>query len=655
MALVPPPAARPAGSSGHSLVVPVTALVAILLLSWFSIATKPTQALVETWWPASGIAIGAALRLPKRDLWWFSLVAGLVVLGANFAQFHNIGMSIAASVGASVEIWVGVQILRWRSEKEPTLATRADLGRLLVAAVLAATAFDLILSAAALATSGTAEAIFHLASAGPRRAAGILLITPLFLRLPEDHLGKMDGRAVTHIATGLVTAGLVFLTPQHLPLAFLPLVPPIAGALVIPARWLMVEMIGIATIASYGSSIGNGPFSFTVLGSDGGAAILQVFEVAMVGLALLLALTADAERDVARLLTASELLYRRSFQNSVSGMLIANREESRWTVQTANPAAAQLLPEVRPGESDVAALLGQAAVSALNAAGDATVAEPTELELSDGRHLTASITPLSDEPPVGSASIQLIDITDSLIAQRLMEADLERAQQVQRALSPHTLPIRRGWEHAATATTAREVGGDFYDLRISGSSAAVILGDVMGKGMGAGILAAATRTALRAAEVPAHPSEALADSARIIEEDLTSAGAFVTVGYATVDLVTGRVRLVDAGHGLSFALRDSGEVERLATFDLPLGVESEWQELESHLDPGEGLLMVSDGVLELWGTTIEELADAIGRLNQRYLDKAPDILVEALCAGPHSTSERTDDATAVLLRRERQA
>jgi len=631
------------------------ALVAILLLSWFSIATKPTQALVETWWPASGIAIGAALRLPKRDLWWFSVAAGLVVMGANFAQFHSVTMSIAASIGASVEIWVGVQVLRWRSDGTPTLGTRADLGRLLIAAVLAATAFDLILTVAALATSSPAEAIFHLASAGPRRAAGILLITPLFLRLPEDHRGDLTWLTAAHISAGLIVAGLVFLTPQNLPLSFLPLVPPIAGALVIPARWLMVEMVGIAAIASYGSSIGHGPFTFAAVGSDGGAALLQVFELAMVALALLLALTADAERDVARRLSASELLYRRTFQNSISGMLIADRSTDQWTVQTANPAATQLLPQVRPGESDVGALLGPAAVAALDSASETVAIGPTELELADGRHLTASITPLSDEPPVGSAAIQLIDITDSLIAQRLMEADLERAQQVQQALSPHTLPVRRGWEHGATSITAREVGGDFYDLRIRGTAAAVTLGDVMGKGMGAGILAAATRTALRASEVPAHPAEALADSARIIEEDLTNAGAFVTLGYASIDLVTGRVRLVDAGHGLSFALRADGDVERLATFDLPLGFGSEWQELEYHLQPGEGLLMVSDGVLELWGVTIEDLIAAITRLNAQLTGHSPDALVEALCAGPDTTGERTDDATAVLLRREGKA
>ncbi|MBA3021757.1 SpoIIE family protein phosphatase [Propionicimonas sp.] len=373
----------------------------------------------------------------------------------------------------------------------------------------------------------------------------------------------------------------------------------------------------------------------------------------MVGFVLVLALTAARERTVAGLLTASELLYRRSFENSLSGMLITHRNDERWTVQTVNPAAIQLLPQVRAGESDVAELLGPAAVSALNQASASDAEGPTELELADGRHLTASITPLGSKTAADSYSIQLIDITDTLIAQRLMEADLTRAQQVQRGLSPRTLPIRRGWEHGAASLTAREVGGDFYDLRISGSNATMALGDVMGKGMGAGILAAATRTALRASNVAAHPAEALADSARVIEDDLANADAFVTLSCASIDLVTGRVRLVDAGHGLSFALRQDHSVERLATFDFPLGLGNDWRELPSHLDPGEGLLMVSDGVLELWGSSIEELIEAIGAADRACAGQSPTALVDTLCAGRPDSPERSDDATAVLLRREK--
>ncbi|MBA3021758.1 MASE1 domain-containing protein [Propionicimonas sp.] len=253
-----------------SLILPAAALLSIILVSWFSLATKPAEALVATWWPASGIALGAAIRLPKRHLWWFSLACGLVILGTNLAQFHQAPMALAASVGTSLEVWVGATILRWRTDGVPALRSRPDLAKLLIAAFLGATAFDAVLSATALVVSGPAAAAFHLASAGPRRTAGILLITPLFMQLPETPPPRFSPRIAAHMSAGLIVASLVFLTNQHFPLAFLPLVPPIWSALLIPVRWLMAEMIGIAAIASYGSASGHGPFAFINLGAAGG-------------------------------------------------------------------------------------------------------------------------------------------------------------------------------------------------------------------------------------------------------------------------------------------------------------------------------------------------------------------------------------------------
>jgi serine phosphatase RsbU (regulator of sigma subunit) len=239
-------------------------------------------------------------------------------------------------------------------------------------------------------------------------------------------------------------------------------------------------------------------------------------------------------------------------------------------------------------------------------------------------------------------------------AQRQDAEELQRAGEVQRALTPAELPSRPGWDHGAAAVAARQVGGDFYDLRIAGRFAVMTLGDVMGKGAGAGLLAAATRTALRASHPERRPADALGDGVRIIEDDLNRSNAFVTLGYAVIELLTGEVTLADAGHGLSFVVGKGGrEVGRLSTHDLPLGLGDEWSEVRTRLEPGESLLMVSDGVLERWGGSIEQLMEAIRTLRADPSIESPQQFAEALCRGVDGDPEPgSDDATAVMFHRE---
>ena len=111
--------------------------------------------------------------------------------------------------------------------------------------------------------------------------------------------------------------------------------------------------------------------------------------------------------------------------------------------------------------------------------------------------------------------------------------------------------------------------------------------------------------------------------------------------------------MADAGHGLSFVVgKDGRDVGRLASTDLPLGLGTEWSEVRTRLEPGESLLMVSDGVLDRWGGSIEELMEAIRVLRSDPAIESPQQLAEILCKGGDSDAEPEDDATAVMFHRE---
>nr|WP_228508449.1 GAF domain-containing SpoIIE family protein phosphatase [Herbiconiux sp. VKM Ac-1786] len=166
-----------------------------------------------------------------------------------------------------------------------------------------------------------------------------------------------------------------------------------------------------------------------------------------------------------------------------------------------------------------------------------------------------------------------------------------------------------------------EVSGDLHAWERSGSAVTVTVGDVMGKGAVAGALAEELRAGLASSSSASGPAVALARAAASLEPRLASLGAFVTLFHARID-DSGRVEYVDAGHGLTLIVpaSDADPVERLASRDLPLGVQdaaSGWTPRTVQLQPGDTLISVTDGVLELDDSTLDSLLRLAGELRSR--------------------------------------
>lgn len=188
--------------------------------------------------------------------------------------------------------------------------------------------------------------------------------------------------------------------------------------------------------------------------------------------------------------------------------------------------------------------------------------------------------------------------------------EMDRATQVQSHLLPRPLGDLPGYTMCALCLPAFAVGGDFYDHYSSQRGVIFTVADVMGKGLGAAILTASVRSALRAAsravDEMGHRAD-LADAVNSVSaqlsDDLTSTETFVTLFHARLDIATGAVRYVDAGHGLAVIVRKTGVVERLPSEGLPLGVlpDEKWVSHDVMLEDGETLVIASDGVLDLIG------------------------------------------------------
>jgi PAS domain S-box-containing protein len=283
-------------------------------------------------------------------------------------------------------------------------------------------------------------------------------------------------------------------------------------------------------------------------------------------------------------------------------------------------------------------------------AADGTDHLETECRLmrGDGRPLWCSIvaSPVSDPPETADDLIAIVED----ISERKLQAD--QAAHIQRQLLPQSAPVVPGYELAAACIPASDVSGDLYDwVVLPDGRLDLVVADVMGHGVGAALVMAVLRTAFHSSP----PSLGLAERVRLAAESIavgiTEEGLFVTLFYARLDAASGCLRYVDAGHGYCGIRRRSGEVTLLPVRSLPVGMfrDQPFREGEATLEPGDSLVVYSDGLVETEAGT------------RRLRDLAPELegaegaaeMVERLVGG--IDRQLSDDVTVAVLRRRPEA
>lgn len=248
-----------------------------------------------------------------------------------------------------------------------------------------------------------------------------------------------------------------------------------------------------------------------------------------------------------------------------------------------------------------------------------------------------------------SASL-LRDLAAWVEKELVIDSELERAAQVQAGLLPRSAPDVPGYQVAGACLPSRAVGGDFYDWTATGTGLVLSLVDVMGKGAGAGIMAASIRAVLRGSAHGADVAQSLLYAGAILHSDLSGAGVFATAFHAALDAATGELRYADAGHGLTVLVRADGAAERLPATGLPLGVldEASREQRTVHLAPGDLLLTFSDGLLDLVDGTLAGVEPVVAAVREAG---SADAAVEAVLRLAAAAVERPDDITVVAVRR----
>ena len=185
-----------------------------------------------------------------------------------------------------------------------------------------------------------------------------------------------------------------------------------------------------------------------------------------------------------------------------------------------------------------------------------------------------------------------------------LQSELAVANVIQHSLLPpinERYPGRRELDVSAFMEAAKEVGGDFYDVfPVGPDRLAFVIGDVSGKGVPAALFMASAKTILQNCirDIP-DLSQAIATANNVLCAR-NEAEMFVTVWVGILDLVTGELRFVSAGHNPPVLLRENrGELLRCKNGFVLAGMESmKYRENTVQLRRGDSVCLYTDGVTE---------------------------------------------------------
>jgi phosphoserine phosphatase RsbU/P len=259
------------------------------------------------------------------------------------------------------------------------------------------------------------------------------------------------------------------------------------------------------------------------------------------------------------------------------------------------------------------------------------------------------------------------DLFAERIERERLERELSIAREVQQRLLPQQLPCSPSVACAALSLPALEVAGDYYDVvDLGAGSFGVIVADVSGKGTSAafymaelkGIFQSVSRLTRSPKEMLVRANEALAGS--------LGRTAFISAVYAVVDEQAQTLTLARAGHCPVALARASGEVRLLRSGGLGLGLDRSdlfartLEEKTLRLEPGDTLVLYTDGLVEARGTSGEEygyerLEAALGRHHREGPEALRDALLRDLrrFTGRTATPEEEsweDDLTLVVVK-----
>lgn len=211
-----------------------------------------------------------------------------------------------------------------------------------------------------------------------------------------------------------------------------------------------------------------------------------------------------------------------------------------------------------------------------------------------------------------------------------LQTDLATAGEIQKAILPCRFPPFTELAHTldiyASMTPAKDIGGDFYDFfRINDEKIGFVMADVSGKGIPAALFMAVSNTLLRSVALATESTNECMDEVNRLLCKASVNSMFVTMFYGILNHKTGDIDFTNAGHNPAYILHEDGKVERVpqhANF-VAGGLEGfVYKNNTTHLDPGEAIVLYTDGITEAFNATDEPFGE------QRFEDSLAELYYE---------------------------
>lgn len=231
-------------------------------------------------------------------------------------------------------------------------------------------------------------------------------------------------------------------------------------------------------------------------------------------------------------------------------------------------------------------------------------------------------------------SVQNEHLQQEMVSRERLEHEIQLARQIQKTFLPDHLPEIPGWNLAATWITARQVGGDFYDVfELPGNRLGIFIADVSDKGIPAALFMALTRTLVRAVVFDtSSPAEVMRRVNALIIPD-NQQGMFVTAVYGVLTLNSGELVYANAGHNPPIWMCGTNRtMKSLTRTGAALGIIENVPMEDSNitLEPRDFLLLYTDGLTEAFSPDGEIYGD--NRLRQVLLTTEVEAAREVLDA-----------------------
>jgi GAF domain-containing protein/anti-sigma regulatory factor (Ser/Thr protein kinase) len=231
------------------------------------------------------------------------------------------------------------------------------------------------------------------------------------------------------------------------------------------------------------------------------------------------------------------------------------------------------------------------------------------------------------------------------------------AETLQQSVLPEALPEVDGVTFAARylpGASGVDVGGDWYDaFTLSDGRIGLVVGDVVGKGVGAAATMGQLRNSLRAfASEHADPGDVVLRLSHMV--DGLPEAPFATLAYLVLDVPTRTCRYVVAGHPPPLLVDASGNPSYLeGGRTLPLGVDADVpvEVAEALLEVGATVVLYTDGLVERRDATLDDGLERV-RASAASVDAGPDTLIDHILRDAFAGAEREDDVAMLVARLE---